>query len=70
MSKLEAEAMGHAPRDSGRCSIVSKAPDRSGSMAKKRHVKLVEFDRNRAVLDMALGRVIVEAESVRFHGER
>jgi hypothetical protein len=35
-------------------------------MAKKR-VKLVEFDRNRLVADMALGRVIIEAESVRFH---
>jgi len=35
-------------------------------MAKKR-VKLVEYDRNRAVVDMALGRVIIEAESVRFH---
>ena len=35
-------------------------------MAKKR-VKLIEYDRNRAVLEMAFGRVIVEAESVRFH---
>jgi hypothetical protein len=33
----------------------------------KKRVKLVEFDRNRAVLDMTLGRVIVEANSVRFH---
>ena len=39
---------------------------RGGGMAKKR-VKLVEFDRNRLVADMALGRVIIEAESVRFH---
>lgn len=35
-------------------------------MAKKR-VKLVEYDRNRLVADMALGRVIIEAGSVRFH---
>lgn len=35
-------------------------------MAKKR-VKLVEFDRNRLVADIALGRIIIEAESVRFH---
>ena len=35
-------------------------------MAKKR-VKLVEFDRNRAVLDLAVGRVIIEPESIRFH---
>jgi hypothetical protein len=38
-------------------------------VAKKR-VKLVEFDRNRAVLDMALGRVIIESDSVRFHRNR
>jgi hypothetical protein len=35
-------------------------------MAKKR-VKLIEYDRNRAVIDIALGRVVIEAESVRFH---
>lgn len=35
-------------------------------MAKKR-VKLIEYDKNRAVIDMALGRVIIEPESVRFH---
>lgn len=38
-------------------------------MAKKR-VKLVEYDRNRAVLDMAFGRIIIEPESVRFHRNR
>lgn len=38
-------------------------------MAKKR-VKLIEYDRNRAVLDMAFGRVIVEPELVRFHKNR
>jgi hypothetical protein len=38
-------------------------------MAKKR-VKLVEYDRNRAVLDIALGRLVVESESVRFHKNR
>lgn len=35
-------------------------------MAKKR-VKLIEYDRNRAVLDIEAGRLIVEADSVRFH---
>lgn len=35
-------------------------------MAKKR-VKLVEFDRNRLVADIARGRIIIEADSVRFH---
>lgn len=38
-----------------------------GLFVPKKRVKLVEFDRNRAVLDMALGRVIIEPESVRFH---
>jgi hypothetical protein len=38
-------------------------------MAKKR-VKLIEYDRNRAVLEIALGRIVVEAESVRFHKNR
>lgn len=41
--------------------------DRLGLFVPKKRVKLVEFDRNRAVLDMALGRVIIEQESVRFH---
>lgn len=35
-------------------------------MAKKR-IKLVEYDRNRAVIDLEFGRLIVEPESVRFH---
>jgi hypothetical protein len=30
-------------------------------------VRLVEADANRSVLDMGLGRVIIEADSVRFH---
>jgi hypothetical protein len=38
-------------------------------MAKPK-VKLVEFDKNRAVLDIELGRIVVEAESVRFHRNR
>ena len=33
----------------------------------KRRVKLIEFDRNRLVADIAIGRIIIEAESVRFH---
>jgi hypothetical protein len=36
----------------------------------KSKVKLVEFDRNRAVLDIDLGRIVVEPNSVRFHRNR
>ncbi len=35
-------------------------------MAKKK-VVLVEFEKRRAVLDIPLGRLIIEPDSVRFH---
>jgi hypothetical protein len=39
-------------------------------MAKGGWVKLIEFDRNRAVLEIELGRIVVEPDSVRFHKNR
>ena len=34
---------------------------------KKRDVRLVEASSNRIVIDMGLGRIIIEPETVRFH---
>jgi hypothetical protein len=34
---------------------------------KKAEVALIEFDRNQAVLDTPLGRLVIEPGSVRFH---
>lgn len=36
-------------------------------MGKKDRVRLVEYDRNQLVVDIALGRLIIEPGSVRFH---
>ena len=36
-------------------------------MAKKDRVRIVEYDRNQLVVDIAVGRVVIEPDSVRFH---
>jgi hypothetical protein len=36
-------------------------------MAKKKAVKLIEFDRNQLVVDIPIGRLVIEPFSVRFH---
>jgi hypothetical protein len=36
-------------------------------MAKKPRVELIEYDRNQIVVDIPLGRVVIEADTVRFH---
>jgi hypothetical protein len=36
-------------------------------MSKKPAVELVEYDRNQLVVDIGLGRLVIEADSVRFH---
>jgi hypothetical protein len=36
-------------------------------MAKKPRVKLIEYDRNQLVVDIVPGRLVIEADSVRFH---
>ncbi|MCI4318910.1 MAG: hypothetical protein L3K23_02105 [Thermoplasmata archaeon] len=36
-------------------------------MAKKPRVKLIEYDRNQLVVDIRQGRLVIEADSVRFH---
>lgn len=43
--------------------VESDAP----AMGKKDRVRLVEYDRNQLVVDITLGRLIIEPESVRFH---
>ena len=36
-------------------------------MSKKDRVKIVEYDRNQLVVDIAAGRLVIEPDSVRFH---
>jgi hypothetical protein len=36
-------------------------------MPKKPVVELVEYDRNQLVVDIPLGRLVIEPDSVRFH---
>jgi hypothetical protein len=36
-------------------------------MPKKQSVELVEYDRNQIVVDIPLGRVVIEPDAVRFH---
>lgn len=36
-------------------------------MSKKDRVKIVEYDRNQLVVDIAPGRLVIEPDSVRFH---
>jgi hypothetical protein len=39
-------------------------------MAKVGRVKLIEYGRGRAVLEIDLGRIVVEPDAVRFHKNR